>query len=154
MNSTQYQRFIYACSNIGIVIWSVVVFLQGNTIRRSMLIFIISLVAINLLLWVLFRAKNAGRLSDPKIEDSLSLDHDSNNQFENKTPGRNIAMPSKTVKRFCYICGNIGIVLWSGLSLLQATSVSRGILVFIVSLVGMNLLLWSLFRTKNARRLG
>lgn len=153
MNRPQYQHLIYACSNIGIAIWSVVVFLQGNTIRMSMLIFIISLVAINLLLWVLFRAKYAGRLADPKMADRFSPDLYSNNQFENKTPGRNIATPSKTVKRFCYICGNLGIALWFGVSLLQATSISRGILVFIVSFVGMNLLLWSFFRTKNAKRL-
>jgi hypothetical protein len=154
MNGKQYQRFIYACSNIGIVICSVVVFLQGNTIRMSMLIFIISLVAINLLLWVLFRAKNAGRLSGPEMAGRFSPDSHSNNQFENKTSARNIAPHSKTFKRFCYICGNIGIVLWSGVSFLQATSISRGILVFIVSLVGMNLLLRVLFRIKDTGRLG
>jgi hypothetical protein len=63
-------------------------------------------------------------------------------------------MHGKTFKRFCYICANMGILLWSGLSLLQAPSISLGILIFIVSLVGMNLLLWVLFRIKDTGRLG
>ncbi len=63
-------------------------------------------------------------------------------------------MNSKTFKRFCYICANIGILLWSGLTFLQATSIPRGLFIFIISLVGMNLLLWVLFRIKETGRLG
>ncbi len=63
-------------------------------------------------------------------------------------------MNSKTFKRFCYICANFGIVLYSGLTLLQATSFPRGMLIFIVSLVAMNVLLWVLFRIKETGRLG
>ena len=56
------KRLCYISANLGVLIWSVVNLLDGISFERTMLIFLISLIGINLLLWFLFRAKENGSL--------------------------------------------------------------------------------------------
>jgi hypothetical protein len=53
------------------------------------------------------------------------------------------------VKAFCYICMNVGIVVWSAVSFLQGTPAQRTLLVLIVTLVIVNFMLWFLFRARD-----
>jgi Flp pilus assembly protein TadB len=60
--SSKIAPLCYICGNVGVVIWSVVLLLEGASILRSIFVLIISLLAMNLLLWLLFRAKDKGQL--------------------------------------------------------------------------------------------
>lgn len=61
--STKIMPLCYICGNIGVVIWSVVLLLEGASLQRSAIVFIGSLLGMNLLLWLLFRAKANGNIS-------------------------------------------------------------------------------------------
>jgi hypothetical protein len=58
---------------------------------------------------------------------------------------------SRKIVPLCYICGDVGVVIWSVVLLLQGASVQRSIVVLIASLLGMNLLLWLLFRARGTK---
>lgn len=60
---------------------------------------------------------------------------------------------SSKVVPLCYVCGNVGVIVWSVVLLLQGASIQRSIFVFVASLVGMNLLLWLLFRSRDKGQL-
>jgi hypothetical protein len=60
---------------------------------------------------------------------------------------------SRTVKTSCYVCINLGILIWSTAFLIGGASFQRSIVVCICSLVGMNVLLWFMFRLKEKGRL-
>jgi hypothetical protein len=60
--SVKVKAFCYACVNIGILGWSIIVLLDGASVQRSFLIFVVSLAIMNLLLWLLFRMRDKGSL--------------------------------------------------------------------------------------------
>jgi hypothetical protein len=55
--SGKVKVFCYVCLNFGVVFWSVILLLEGFSAQRSLLIFLVSGVAINLLTWTMFRLK-------------------------------------------------------------------------------------------------
>jgi hypothetical protein len=60
--SLKVKGFCYACVNIGVFGWSAISFLQGMSAQRTLLILVGALVMMNLLLWLLFRARDNGNL--------------------------------------------------------------------------------------------
>ena len=53
----------------------------------------------------------------------------------------------------CYTLGNTGVVIRCSVSLLEGASIPRSIVALLVSLLGINLLLWFLLRSRNKSRL-
>jgi hypothetical protein len=60
--SLKVKAFCYVCVNIGVVGWSIILLLEKTPAQRALLTFLISLVMMNLLLWLLFRMKDKGSL--------------------------------------------------------------------------------------------
>ena len=62
--NSKVKIFCYVCFNVGVALWSGLVCLESTSIRRGLFIFFGSLVFINLLLWIGFKARDSGRLTD------------------------------------------------------------------------------------------
>ena len=61
-------------------------------------------------------------------------------------------MPCKTYgrqKAILYISGNVGVIIWAGLYAVQAPTVLRAVLTFILPIVFMNLLIGYLFKARE-----
>lgn len=58
---------------------------------------------------------------------------------------------SRTVRVVSYVLGNIGVVMWSLIVVLDGASLEKGVVVLIVSCGLMNLLLWNLLRLRKSR---
>jgi hypothetical protein len=60
--SIKVKAFIYAGMNVGILVWSGATFLEGMSAQRFLIVYLVSTVWINLMLWAGFRMRDKGSL--------------------------------------------------------------------------------------------
>ena len=56
---------------------------------------------------------------------------------------------TRGLKKLCYKCGNIGVVIWCCVFVLEGMSLSRGIFLFVFSITFLNVLIWYLFKKRE-----
>ena len=55
----------------------------------------------------------------------------------------------KILKRIAFVCGNVGVVIWSCILVLEGMSLPKGLSILVGSLFFTNLLLWNAFRLRE-----
>jgi hypothetical protein len=55
----------------------------------------------------------------------------------------------KVLKRVAFVCGNVGVVMWSCILVLEGMSLTKGFSILIGSLFFINLLFWNAFRLRE-----
>ena len=55
----------------------------------------------------------------------------------------------KLLKRIAFVCGNVGVVMWSCILVLEGMSITKGLVILCGSLFFVNLVLWNAFRLRE-----
>ena len=59
---------------------------------------------------------------------------------------------NRKIKIFCHLTTTIGVFFWSVILLLEGASIQKSALICLISLVGLNSLLWFAFKVKEGEK--
>ena len=131
--SSRFKLFIYAAMNAGVLFFSSVVLVQGASARASLIIYLVSAVLLNLMLWAGF-----------KIKDRIARKHESNESLTNEVKPKKLSLIFKVL---IYGVMNFGTFFFSAIQ--RQMSLQWSLIFYLASAAWINFLLWFLFRTRD-----